>query len=175
MRTHGRFSDTKITQENMRTFPALPWDCWAGWPFLIAEEQQGVTVHRAKQLTAQLWLHGASYSLSLFFPHITTCTQGRGRGFSFPFSARCCDCTKSVQRFLAESREESEISSSVTVWVLCSIWGVQKALLLLPWHRCELQVFVCPDLSIRAGMIPEESRCTKPSMMGYCFEFTIWW
>lgn len=42
--THGRFSDTKITQVNMKTFLPLPWDRWAGWPFLIAEEQQGVTL-----------------------------------------------------------------------------------------------------------------------------------
>lgn len=133
------------------------------------------SVHRAKQLTAQLWLHRASYSLSLFFPHITMCTEGRGRGFSFPFSARCCDCTKSVQRFLSESREESEISSSVTVWVLCNTWGVQKALVFLPWHRCELEVLVCQDLSIQAGMVPEESRCTKPSTMGYCSPFVTLW
>lgn len=42
--THGHFSDTKIARVNMKTFLPLPWACWAGWPFLIAEEQQGMTL-----------------------------------------------------------------------------------------------------------------------------------
>lgn len=42
--THGHFGDMKIVQVNMKTFLPLPWACWAGRPFLIAEEQQGVTL-----------------------------------------------------------------------------------------------------------------------------------
>lgn len=154
----------------METFPPLPWDCWASWPFLVAEEQQGVTVHRARQWTAQLWLHRAFWALSC--SHTELCARRGGEGTFHFISPLAAEIALSWYRdpYLKAERKVKSLALSLFE---CSATSSSEGPDVIAM-AVNYKWWFCPDSSIRAD--GAQSGVKGVSNLAWnCFGFVTLW